>query len=369
MSLPPAWWFVTIPETAEERDRINYKNDRFRELWETADFWAWAESMARALWGIWELDPEAGREIAEDTGRQEALEADWNDPDLILAQLDQTKETTEVINSNLQEIIEAPYIQRLIEDDVISSDIWNTILLWLQNGDYFPDVIWGIPNEDITITQKEAIINTWGLMNSEEGVEQFTQDFERDFWEQFSDRTDWVFEVELKQNAFDLVAQGYIIDDPENPNEKRQALDMAFETAVNVAINWRQFPRTEYFHVRQREVRDSNLSPDRRLQALTEILAYVNTDQWWKWTTIRETHRRARQHEMIAQAWLAEQFQSTQSRLRQAQQENNQTLIQQAQSELNEILTQASEITWTEIWDFNIALDWGSEDWEATGLS
>ena len=354
------------PGAAEAARRAD---EAFEIRWDTADFEAWARDISEALWGIWELSLTSSAEIAEDVRDREEEDRQWDNPELLLAQLDDNIESVERLNNNLQELIEAPYIQRLIDDSVISTEIWNTILLWIKNGNEFWEVINSLSEDEVTYEQKEAIINWWSMMNNEEDVEQFINDFENDFWAEFNDRIDWVFEVELKQNAFDLVAQGYMIGESDNPEEKQQALNMSFWTAINVATNWRQFNRTEYFNVRQREVRNPDLTPDRRLQSLTEILAIVNTDQWWKSKTIRETNQRTRLQETIAQAWLTEQYLSAQAELRQAQLERDQDQILRLQERLSQIVEETEQITWTELWDFSIELEWASETHEDTSLS
>lgn len=359
MSLPIVWWPV-IPETLEARLAQAEADARFAEQWEIANFGSSAESMAHALWGIWEIPIDEWLSTVQDVRNMEAW--DRENPDLILAQLDDWWETIRDNRENpdnmLTDIIETPFIERLIHDEVISGKLGRYIQEELQAWWYFPDIIrsieWDNPNNE----QRQAIIDTWWVMNSEEWTEQFAQDFERDFGNQFTDRINGEFSSSLQQDAYDMVASSYMIWESHETWDIQIALDMAFRTAANSAISGRVFHRTEYFETRLDEVRDVTLSVDERLQSLTEILAIVHTDQWWKWNTIREANRRVVRQRTLQQAWLNFEFSQTQEQLLEARRQNNRQQEMIAQTQLRILLEQASEITWTPIWDFDISLEW-----------
>lgn len=355
MSLPIVWWPV-IPETLEARLAQAEADARFAEQWELANFEAWAESMADALWGIWEIPINEGHNTIKDIKGVEERERE--DPDLILSQLEwwsDIENWIEVSSDAISDLIETPFIERLIDDWLFTREAWDTILQALNEGGNFDDTISSLEDDSPNPEQKQAIIAMCWVMNSEEWKEQFSQDFERDFWNQFTERVDGVFQSERKQEAFDMVASNYMIGESENPEERKKALDMTFWTAVNTAISWKIFERNEYFETRLSAVRNPDIiDPTTRLQALTDILNHVDRDQWGKWSTVRLANARNRVIQTIAQAWLTERFLVAQEALNLAQQENDQARVAELQAEIEKI----AQETWVEAWDLIQLAGW-----------
>ncbi|MCH8518538.1 hypothetical protein LAT59_02145 [Candidatus Gracilibacteria bacterium] len=339
MSLPPVGG---IPETPEQRRAQEEADARFALLGETANFEEGAKDVANALGGIGNLPIDDGLSRAEAIRREE--EGSGENPDLILSQLDGSGEHEsgiENISEEVQELVDTPFIERLINDKVINRETGDVIQKELLNGGYFLDIINNINSDKLSSANKQAIIDRWGMMNSEHGAEELSQDFERDYGNSLTDRSDGVFNSGLKQDAYNLVASKYMIGESDNDIDREKAVNMAFGTAVNGEIQGKHFPRTEYFYKRLSEVKNPDLNINDRLQAFTELLAVINTDQGGKGSTVRKANERTRMQNTIAQVNRSREFQDAQQALITAQQANEQAQIDAAESQIAEIAANA----------------------------
>lgn len=371
MSAPTGQW-NPITESPEQAKAKLRKEEEFAERWKTADFWAWAESMSDALGGIGKIDPETGLQLAEEARIAESKDWEVDNPDLILAKLDDTPDTwndkwvqaieyREIMkNTEVTEMIEYPYIQRLVENNTLSPELWAKILKWLLSGNTLKDTI--RVQREIWNDLKQAIVDNWQGLNSKKWMQKFAKDFEKDFWEKFTERKDKSFPSELMQSAYESVASAYMIWETSDSESQKKALDMAFATAANTEIFGRQFPRTELFEQTMKKIKNSELSPDERLNSLTKLIALVSTDQWSKWKMIRDARARILWSEEEKSLVLSEQYQEIQEQLRVAEKTWDTSQIAQLEKQLWEITEGSWDITDTSIWDFDTTLEVGGSE-------
>jgi len=296
MSLPIIWWPV-IPETLEARLIQAEADARFAEQWENANFESSAESMAHALWGIWEVPIDKWLNTALNIRNMEAQ--DRENPDLILSQLDDWWENAEENNRLRETNIYTPSIHYLQEKGIINSWEANSLIEHFINW-WTVDNIWEA--NIFTDTDKESeVIQILQTMTEweewrENGLKRFWEIFWETLWIQRNSR--WEIIWARKNEAYNMIgSQFFILDEAEDNSEYSKEFDTAIHTAYNILldgaidIKWQD----EKFERLTEIILDSTKSPEERFQAFTEFLEFGHTQKWFG--KLQERNFRIRQAE------------------------------------------------------------------------
>lgn len=338
------------PEYVADLKARNLASSPYGRAFVAPEDW-WEDVQVASLWNfdIWkqentQIDPEA-----------EAHDETW---DIIY-------------ETPLDEEPGAPFVNRLVWDNVISHEVAEEIKLWLANNENFSEIING--QSDISSQTASLITDRWEELHNPEATETFQINFARDFeWEIKDFQTEsGDYTSPRAQEVIESLWSAYMTSGEEiDKIEQDAALDMAFETAANTAIDnyWASLKRTTEFEVAYENVKDAEIPFEERVEALMSMMDMMYNEIWAKWKNAQKNLLARKKREALRNAWLEEQHNQQEIALREAQEAWDKVAIQKAQLALQETIEQAQDLSGGDIWAWwDTALEvWWSEVHETT---
>ena len=270
------------------------------------------------------------------------------------------------LNSQISELPETPFIERLSKDWIITPEIASGLQESIIAGQNLGEAL---TQAVIPADIKSLIQDRWEDINNSETAEQNVNTFLEDFWTEFPDLKDnaWNFTDARMEEAVHMVGSAYLVSAESSPVEKQQAVHMAFQTAGNKAIEGKQFKRTIHFQENMNLLKNPDVSPKERMDALVKILQIVDTDQGAKSSKRTDMTEGGEEEtdtlkDMVEAAELANEYESSQVALKAAQKSWDIQQKNLAQQKLVQVVKNAEETTNTAIGTFSMALDIGGEE-------
>lgn len=204
----------------------------------------------------------------------------------------------------------------------------------------------GLPEE------KEAeLISVLAYVDDPDVQDIFIENFENDFWEIL-----WLENMDQsQQDIFRSLGANYILPSDGNISAalKNKALDVAFETSLNMIINNRIFERSETFDVLSDTIRDEEANIRDRFEALDQVNTMIHNDQGKKGWRRKLDTLTAQKNQLLRQAGLEERFNEAQRQLQIAEKSQDTKAILVARAHVEELTEKAT------LWD--IAANWDRE--------
>lgn len=308
MSLPIVWWPV-IPETLEARLAQAEADARFAKQWELANFESSAESMAHALWGIWEVPIDEWLSTALKIRSMEAQ--DTENPDLILAQLDNWWENPEDNNRELETNIYTPSIRYLEGKDIINS--WESTSLiehfmnWWTIGNIWETNIFTDTDKESEVIQILQTMTEWEEWR-ENGLKRFWEIFWESLWIQRDSR--WEIIGARVNEAYNMIgSQFFVLDESQDNWAFEQEFNAAIHTSYNTLLDWaidikwqdEKFERLTWI------ILNNTKTPKERFEAFTEFLEFGHTQKWF-WKLQEKNYRIKTAEAKLENIWKLEYF-------------------------------------------------------------
>ncbi len=318
MSLAPIWWPL-VPETLEAKLAQTEADAEFAKKWENADFKSLAESMANALWGIWEVPINKGLSTIEKIRRDE--KEDWDSPELILAQLDAWEWDESIFwdnwwenpneNNERQKNIYTPSVSYLREKWIINNQEEKALI------DHFVEwwdinEIWGKGIFDSTKKKQEVVGLLFEMTQSEESTEKNFAQFDKTIWKFLQIQKDSKGNIlwARTEEAYNMIwSQFFVLGWSEEWRDYRKEFNHAIHTAYNILldgaidIKWQEtkFNRLSWI------ILDSSKSFQERFEAFTKFLEFSHT-QKWAWKLQEKNYRIKSAEAKLENIWKLEYF-------------------------------------------------------------
>lgn len=322
-----AWW-PQIPESPEALEAQRRNDENFKEREKKADFWKAADDFREAFWWIWDLDPEESQEKAEEA---RALE-DPEDPDIALEWLDgaygfwepegpeytwdniqiaslnpetplekNSERNPENYERNMLENIHTPLIIEQYRKWNISWETRDQILHYFtENSDtkWIPDI------SGIDTNEAQQITKFLDYIDTEEASKKARDLFEQNFGDQFEEfqNEKGEFRTEKQHSVYEMIASQYFpiwesAEESHSTKQQELAMDAAIQTAFNMEIDGKIFPRTKQFQELSDTVRDNTISLEKRFQAFIDVTSIVDRNQGRGWKKQADLYRKSKQNE------------------------------------------------------------------------
>jgi len=274
--------------------------------------------------------------------------------------------TSEVYEPSNNESVEAPFINRLVQDDVLDSEVAEDMKLAIMQGSSLKELQNLLPEK----IRKDAL-EKWEYINNTDNFDKNRELFEKDFWNvaQNMKNESGEFISEWDKLVYEKIGAKYSVAEQADDIEQWRAFDMAIGIALNEIVWRNNFERSLDFQIKYENVIDSSESEEKRIKSLSSIAETLNDDQASKWGRRKMDRQTAQKKEML-RALLREKYTEAQAQLQTARKEDNQKAMDLAQAQMDEAVEQAS--LW-DIWaNWDTALEtwwiewWKSEKWSET---
>ena len=276
-----------------------------------------------------------------------------NSPDYGVNLWEASQEWNEVVESSqYEENIHSPIINHMCDSGCISPEVTTELKEFLVAGLTIKE---SVEKSALNPEAQQQVIKSVEFSQDPKEIpkrqEQFQEDFASELKEFQWKNWEW---IGFGEEAFDLVSQNYIITGSENQSAKK-TLNVAFQTAVNKAIDGKVIKRTESFERIFADVKNNELSFKDRFLALQWVLQITNQDQGVKGRKKAMEYQRMKKRRDIDK--IEEEIQSIQYEIERAEREWNQTerikklKIQQeaVREELNKVNTGEADMWWGEL--------------------
>ncbi len=193
--------------------------------------------------------------------------------------------------------------------DITSKEI-ETLKTTLLSGNI--EDIDSIPESELSNDKKWIVIEK--LSESEDPANQieYSKNFIQDFGSELKDfqNAKWEFTSDLDQSAFKMISARYItpLEWEVSVEDKKIALDTAFNTALNTELHGKQIRETESFKQICRDIRNDTLPIWKKFSAFKELLSFTSLEQWKWWKRQETLYRKRAAEQMLTDSWRLERF-------------------------------------------------------------
>ncbi len=366
-------WQSWLPESPEAAEAQRKANAEFAEQAEKySDPKKLEAERLQALAGLWmkpfiapstsHPDSESISFDLENTDTSGKKEIPWisNAEESIIArnpdtntELWKVQEWSEVVeNSQYEESIYSPIINHMRDSGLIEYEVADELKEQLVAGLTITEAV---EKSSLTPERQQEVIKSIQFAQDPKETPKRQKQFQEDFADELKEFqwNNWEW-IGFGEEAFNLVSQNYIITGSEK-QDVQKTLNIAFQTAANIAIDGKIIKRTESFEKTFAHVKNTDLSFKDRFLALQWVLQMTNQDQGVKGRKKAMEYQRMKKRRDIDT--FEKEIQNIQYEIERAEREWNQAekikklKIRQAsvREELNKINTWEADIWWGEL--------------------
>jgi hypothetical protein len=350
------------------------------------------------MWGMWEIDPETGKEIAKKALSEEKIE-DW-EPELDLSVFDEVdwgKDENLLIWSEWEDTLidseitedETPQLQETSEIEQIQAKGEYMPLFWKFAGE--SKLNWkdltklqeaNITSEncettiqacDIDSAKQTELLESIQYLQKPERIKQAEWELNKEFSDVFKDgqlnSKSWepVWKSDFHAQAFSVISEHYMGWETKTSEERNEDLSLAMCMAAEKLWSKAQVNlntgNTEFFNKNLSIAKNEQAWKTEQFEALTNLSEINNHVEWVKWKGKQKEQIRVSGERKLAEVWKLELFQQQLVTLKTARENKNTLQVKEITAQLQSA-AEISQLSDSEIWSFDLALEWEQQQSE-----